>query len=58
MDFAAGVFTVWGPLPSYDPILPYTMYTCMQYTYSQKDGGEELTREEVRGAIVHKGSRK
>jgi len=28
----------------------------MQYTYSNREGGEgvELTREKVRGAIVHK----
>jgi hypothetical protein len=29
-DFASGVFSVWGPLPAYDPILPpYTLYTCV-----------------------------
>jgi hypothetical protein len=39
---------------------PYTLYTCIQYSYSHKEGGtwEELTREKVRGAIVHKAGRK
>ncbi len=42
---------------------PYTMYTCIQYvqyTYSHMEGGQgggELTREKVRGAIVYKAGR-
>ncbi len=46
------------PMSQYSP--PYTLYTCIQYTYSQREGGEEgdLTREKVRGAIVHKAGRK
>ena len=43
-DFAAGFLSVWGPFPSYEPYLPpYTLYTCIQYTYSHnilKGGGE------------------
>jgi hypothetical protein len=41
MDFAAGVLFVWGSLPSYDPILPplHTVYTCIHYTYSHREGG-------------------
>jgi hypothetical protein len=39
---------------------PYTLYTCIQYFYSHREVGEggELTREKVRGAIVHKAGRK
>jgi hypothetical protein len=43
MDFAACVLSVGGPLPSYDPILappPYTLYTCIQYTYLHRERGE------------------
>ncbi len=62
MDFAAGVLSVWGPLPFYDPILPlpYTLFTCTQYTYSRREGGRggELTREKVRGTMVHKAGRR
>jgi hypothetical protein len=38
----------------------YTLYTCIQYTYSHREGvtGGELTREKVRRAIVHKAGRK
>ncbi len=62
-DFAADVLSVWGPPPSYDHILPpCTLYTCIQYIYlfTQERGreGGELTREKVRGAIVHKADRK
>ncbi len=38
--------------------LSYTLYTCIQYTYSHMEGGGKLTREKVRGEIVHKTSRK
>jgi hypothetical protein len=50
-------------LPSYDPILIplYTLYCIRVYSiliaYSHREGGEgggELTREKIRGAIVHK----
>jgi hypothetical protein len=34
------------------------LYTCIQYTDSYRKGGGELTREKVRGAIVHKAGRK
>jgi hypothetical protein len=47
--------------PPYVTILhtPLThLYTCMQYTYSHREGGGKLTRDKVRGAIVHKACRK
>jgi hypothetical protein len=45
--------SVWGPLPSYDPIPPiFTLYTWILYTYSHREGGESWTRE-VRGATIH-----
>jgi hypothetical protein len=48
-DFAAGFLSVWGPFPSYEPYLPpYTLYTCIQYTYSHnilKGGGRANQRE-------------
>ncbi len=28
---------------------PYTLYTCIQYTYSHKEGGEKNQREGQRG---------
>ncbi len=34
------------------------LYACIQYAYSQGKGRGELTREKVRGAIVHKAGRK
>ncbi len=66
-DFAAGVLVYLSEAPSPPmtpyPSPPYTLYTCIQYTYSHKEkgggvGGGELTREKVRGAIVHKAGRK
>ncbi len=38
--------------------LPYTLYTCIQYTclFTQGRGGE-LTRENFREAVVHKAGR-
>ncbi len=62
-DFAADALSVWGPLPSYDPILRppvHTVYVNTVHTYSHREGGEggELTREKVRGAIVHNAGRK
>ncbi len=55
LDFTARILPVWGPLPCYDPIPPLTHWRC---TYSHTDGGGELTREKVRGAIVHKAGQK
>jgi hypothetical protein len=43
--------------PMTNPPPPKYMYT-IQYTYSHREEGGELTREKVRGAIVHKASRK
>jgi hypothetical protein len=43
--------------PMNPPPPPYTLYTCLQYNYSHREGeegGGELKREKVRGAIVHK----
>ncbi len=52
------------PLPllwPHTPPPPCTLYTCIQvpvYAYSHSEGGRgELTREKVRGAIVHKAVR-
>ncbi len=40
------------------PPSPYTLYTCVQYSYTHMEGGE-LTREKARGtAIVHGAGRK
>jgi hypothetical protein len=38
-----GVLSVWGPLPSYDPILHTVYGTCILITYSHREwgGGEE-----------------
>jgi hypothetical protein len=50
-----------APSPPVTPYpLPYTLYPCILYTYSQRkgDGGESLTREKVRGATVHKAGSK
>ncbi len=47
------------PMTPYSP--NYILYTCIQYTYSHREGGGdsgELTREKVRGAIDHKIGRK
>jgi hypothetical protein len=52
-------FSVWGSLPSSDPIPPpLTLYMCILYTYSHRKGGRELTREKVRGATVYKAGSK
>ncbi len=54
-DFAAGVY--WSEAQY--PAPPFkTLYTCLQYTYSQGRGVESWTREKVRGAIVHKAGSK
>jgi hypothetical protein len=54
-DFAAGVYqsVAQNPIPP-----PYTLYTCIQYTYSHREGGGgrgELNQREkkVRGATVN-----
>ncbi len=63
-DFAAGALSVWGPLPTYDPMHTPPLTHCIRvykYTYSHREGGKGeggLTREKVRGAIVHKAGRK
>ncbi len=52
--------SVWGPLPSYDPILPPPLHTVYVSTYSHRERGEggELTSEKVRGTMLHKAGRK
>ncbi len=65
-DFAVVALCVWGPLPSYDPILPpppwhsvYVCSDCIQFTYSDREGGGMGRSNQRRlGAIVHKASRK
>jgi hypothetical protein len=51
-----------GPLPSYDPILPFpplhTVYTCILYSILIHTGRGGRTREKVRGEIVHQAGRK
>ncbi len=37
--------SVWGP-ELHIPLLPYTLYTCAQYTYSHREGGVELNQRE------------
>jgi hypothetical protein len=50
------------PFPSNDPILLPPLIDCIRVysilIHTGKGGGEELTREKVRGAMVHKASRK
>jgi hypothetical protein len=51
------------PYTAYTPIpLPYTMYTCKQYStyFLHREGGRrgDWTREKVRGATVHKAGSK
>ncbi len=45
--------SVWGPLPSYDPIppSPYTLvqYTCILNTYSHREGGGSLPERRLEG---------
>ncbi len=61
---AAVVYLSEAPFPP-DPILPpNTLYTCVHctvYLFTQGRGGEptwELTKEKVRGAMLHKAGRK
>jgi hypothetical protein len=48
IDFAAGVYLseAQNPIPP-----PYTLYTCIKYTYSHREWGEgeSLIREKVEG---------
>jgi hypothetical protein len=37
-DFAAGVYLSEAQNPIHPP--PYTLYRCIQYTYSHREGGE------------------
>jgi hypothetical protein len=39
---------------------PYTLYTCIQYTYSHREGegGGGASREKARRAMVYKAGRK
>jgi len=60
-DFAAGFYPSEAPYSPMTPYLPppYTLYTCILYTYSHREGGGvELTREKVWRAIAHKAGRK
>jgi hypothetical protein len=47
--------SVWGPLPSYDPIPTplHIVYVYTVYLFPQGGKGESWTREKVRGAIVY-----
>ncbi len=62
MDFVTGVYLFEAPLPSYDhtPPPPYTLYTCILYTYSHREGGggRANQREGYRGATFTKLGRK
>ncbi len=46
----------WHAGPSPPPL--YTLYTCILYAYSHREGGGEITRVKVRGATVHKAGSK
>jgi hypothetical protein len=57
-DFVVGVYLseVQNPI-----LAPYTLYTCIKYTYSHREGrreGELNQREKVREATVHKAGSK
>jgi hypothetical protein len=57
MDFAAGVNLSEAQNPVHPP--PYTLYTCIQYTYSYREwglGGELNQREGERGNRGEKSS--
>ncbi len=60
--FSAGVYLSEPPplLRPRSPPPPYTLYTCIQYTYSHRERGEvgEITREKDTGSTVHKAGRK
>jgi hypothetical protein len=61
-DLAAGEYLSEAPSPPMTPYsaTPYTLYTCVQHTSSHREEDEwgELTREKVRGAMLHKVGRK
>ena len=42
-DFAAGVYLSEAQNPKPTPL--HTVYTCIQYTYSHREGGEKLEPE-------------
>jgi hypothetical protein len=45
-DFAAGVYLSDAPFPPLTPYPPpYTLYTCILYTYSHREGGDLNQRE-------------
>ncbi len=46
-DFAAGVYLSEAPSPPMSPYPPLhtVQYTCIQYTYSHREGGGGLTME-------------
>jgi hypothetical protein len=48
-DFTAGVYLpeVQNPIPAPPP--PYALYTCIQYTYSHREGGRGTVEPERRG---------
>ncbi len=43
-DFAAGVYLSEAQNPLHPPP-PYTFYTCIQYTYSHREGGGRVEPE-------------
>jgi hypothetical protein len=53
-------FICLSPPPITTPYSPLTHCIVYKYTYSHREGGGgvELTRENVRGAIVHKAGQK
>ncbi len=44
-------------VPTVPVPVPVPQRWCVQYTYSHKEGGGELTREKVKGAMLHKAGR-
>jgi hypothetical protein len=50
-DLSAGVYLseAQNPIPP-----PYTLYTCIQFTYSHRKRGECWTREKVSGITIYK----
>ncbi len=62
-DFAAGVYlseALFPPMTAHPPTPPqHTVYVYTVHLFTQGRGEEELTKEKVRGATVHKpGSKK
>ncbi len=56
-ELCGGCLSVWGPEPHIPPS-PYTLFsivfTCIQYTYPRREGGESWAKGKVREATVHK----